>query len=482
MLLAATGLLGACASDEEAQQKGPVPIRLTASVNSTAMTRSIDQQGVAHTVVTRGVQETVLTNGEKVYVWGKEGSSSSWTAQQAWTLTSDGSGGLSGTTKYYPLDGSTLTMVAVHGNFAETLTEGSTAIGTLTHSVETDQNATGNYEKSDLLWGTATGSDGDATLNIPFVHKLSKIEVNLTPGYGYTADDLTTAEVHLYNVLPSVTINPSDGTLGDASGDADTIKMRKNTSTGAFEAVIPSQTFANPDAVISVTIDNNTLTPPAKLTSTVPNTVATFFENTKYQYTARLDHPVTNLTELKEFITEGYEYADFIGYYVTSTGAISTSPNSAIGVIGKLHSSGQGLILALKDATSQTFSTINNWTTVSYAGTTLKVLPNASARGSLTSYTSLGNVSVSNWAVAQISDYSEIFYNLGSQTTCQYGYVYDSIVNSVLTACSGGTGFSGTYWSATIGGSGDLANWFSSSNWGQYYTSQSYNVRPVLAF
>jgi acetyltransferase-like isoleucine patch superfamily enzyme len=54
MLLAATGLLGACASDEEAQQKGPVPIRLTASVNSTAMTRSIDQQGVATSPVVIG--------------------------------------------------------------------------------------------------------------------------------------------------------------------------------------------------------------------------------------------------------------------------------------------------------------------------------------------------------------------------------------------------------------------------------------------
>ena len=232
---------------------------------------------------------------------------------------------------------------------------------------------------------------------------------------------------------------------------------------------------------ISVTIDNNTLTPPATLTSTVPNTVATFVENTKYQYTARLDHPVTNLTELKGFITEGYDYTGFIGYYVTSTGAISTSPDYAIGVIGKLHNNGEGLILALKDATAQTFNTINGWTTVSYAGSTLKVLPNNSARGSLTSYTSLGSVSVSNWAVAQVSDYSEIFRDLGIPTTCQYGYVYDSKVNSVITACSGGTGLSGKYWSATPG-SGDYGTWFNNSTWGQYYNNQSYNVRPVLAF
>ena len=189
---------GGCASnDEMQQQKDPVPIRLTASVSVEAKTRSVDSQGKEHVVMqtpaTRGVQETAIASGEKVYVWGQEAGSSSWTYLQAWDLTSDGSNNLSGTQKYYPLDGSTLTMADVHGDFAETLTEGSTAIGTLTHSVEADQETAGNYEKSDLLWGTASGSDGDVSVNIPFTHKLSKIEVTLTPGYGYTTSDLATA-------------------------------------------------------------------------------------------------------------------------------------------------------------------------------------------------------------------------------------------------------------------------------------------------
>ena len=48
---------------------------------------------------------------------------------------------------------------------------------------------------------------------------------------------------------------------------------------------------------------------------------------------------------------------------------------------------------ALKDATAQTGNTINGWTSeTSYAGTTLKVLPDDAARGAnLTSYTTLGN-------------------------------------------------------------------------------------------
>ncbi|MBQ6201550.1 MAG: fimbrillin family protein [Prevotella sp.] len=284
---------GGCASnDEMQQQKDPVPIRLTASVSVEAKTRSVDSQGKEHVVMqtpaTRGVQETAIASGEKVYVWGQEAGSSSWTYLQAWDLTSDGSNNLSGTTKYYPLDGSTLTMAAVHGNFAETLTEGSTAIGTLTHSVEADQETAGNYEKSDLLWGTASGGDGDATKNIPFVHKLTKIEVNLSPAAGYTASDMSTAEVHLHNVLPDVGIDVSNGNLVAASGSATTITPRKNTSTGTYEAIIPSQTFANPDALIAITTTKGGLT----LTSTVPNTVATFAENTKYVYNVTVKEKV----------------------------------------------------------------------------------------------------------------------------------------------------------------------------------------------
>ena len=90
---------------------------------------------------------------------------------------------------------------------------------------------------------------------------------------------------------------------------------------------------------------------------------------------------------------------------------------TAVGIIGKVTETGHGLILALQDATSQSWNTINGWTSeTTYAGTTLKVLPDDAARGSLTSYTTLGETTVSNWAVAQKNDYDEIFTNLGSAT------------------------------------------------------------------
>lgn len=46
---------------------------------------------------------------------------------------------------------------------------------------------------------------------------------------------------------------------------------------------------------------------------------------------------------------------------------------TAVGILGKVTETGHGLILALQDATSQSWNTINGWTSVTtYAGTTLE--------------------------------------------------------------------------------------------------------------
>ena len=156
---------------------------------------------------------------------------------------------------------------------------------------------------------------------------------------------------------------------------------------------------------------------------------------------------------------------------------------TAVGILGKVTETGCGLILALKDATSQEWNTINGWTsTTTYASTTLKVLPDAAAHGSLTSYTTLGTTAVSDWAVAQKSDYEAIFTNLGS-TTNSDGMTYDANVNAYITTGVGGTALSGEYWSATKNNIVDLAYCFGSDiGWGLNGMSVSYSVRPVLGF
>ena len=156
---------------------------------------------------------------------------------------------------------------------------------------------------------------------------------------------------------------------------------------------------------------------------------------------------------------------------------------TAVGILGKVTETGCGLILALKDATSQTWNTINGWTSVTtYADTTLKVLPDDAARGAnLTSYTALGTTAVSNWAVAQKSDYEAIFTNLDSTTGNSNGKTYDGNVNAYITTGVGGAAISGIYWSATEYDGGNI--WASTSVfWGYSEKTNSQSVRPVLGF
>jgi hypothetical protein len=155
---------------------------------------------------------------------------------------------------------------------------------------------------------------------------------------------------------------------------------------------------------------------------------------------------------------------------------------TAVGILGKVTETGHGLILALQNATSQTWNTVNSWTSVTtYAGTTLKVLPNDAARGAnLTSYTTLGATTVSNWTVAQKSDYEAIFTNLGS-TKYDDGYTYDGNVNAYITTGVGGTEISGMCWSATEYDANN-AWYFGSNYWWNTAKTSSAGVRPVLGF
>ena len=166
------------------------------------------------------------------------------------------------------------------------------------------------------------------------------------------------------------------------------------------------------------------------------------------------------------------------------------SGKTAVGIVGKVTETGHGLILALQDATEQSWDIINGWTSVTtYAGTTLKLLPDE-ARGSLTSYfwltRSLSDlIPVSNWCVAQKSDYEAIFTNLGS-TTYLNGMTYDDNVEAYITTGVGGTAMDDSYWSATEYEYDNLCAWFFCRGYWVGHTSgvksNNCSVRPVLGF
>ena len=171
------------------------------------------------------------------------------------------------------------------------------------------------------------------------------------------------------------------------------------------------------------------------------------------------------------------------GHLYDAKTAVSTG-RPAVGILGKVTETGCGLILALKDATAQAWDTINRWTSETYyAGTTLKLLPDDAARGAnLTSYAALGTTAVSDWAVAQMSDYQAIFQNLGSTEydSDSEGYTYDANVNAYITGV-GGTSIDGYYWSATKF-DGDNAWLFTKLWWPNIPMTYTLYVRPVLGF
>ena len=182
--------------------------------------------------------------------------------------------------------------------------------------------------------------------------------------------------------------------------------------------------------------------------------------------------------------------SDYIGSVITSDGNVYPAKTAvpagktAVGILGKVTETGHGLILALENATSQRWNTINGWESVTtYAGTTLKLLPDDAARGSLPSYTTLGSTTVSNWCVAQKSDYEAIFTNLDSTTGDDDGNTYDAYVNAYITTGVGGTAISGWYWSATDHVTETDDSWtFVSDHWDWQWRNNTFSLRPVLGF
>lgn len=317
-MMAAMGLLGACAEADEqqkAQERELVTIQLTANVASEALAMGDPSawtrdawDAYKSRAKTRGIQEANLANGQKVYLWADKGTAGTYTFLQAWNLTSDGSGGLSGTTKYYPTDGDGLTFRAVHGNFSVTA---GTAIGSISHTVETNQSTAGNYEKSDLMYGEGSGS-WESAGTVDFVHKLSKIEVNLTPGIGLLPSDMTSATVQIHGVKPTISINAQTGDLGSASGTAVTITAR-HTGNGTFEAVIPPQTASS--GMLTVTVGD--------VTATIPNAVATFASNAKYVYNVKCTNKDKHLNPL------WYVAENNVKSYNSSTKVVTLETNPA---------------------------------------------------------------------------------------------------------------------------------------------------------
>lgn len=265
-MAAATMILAGCSNDEnEPVDNWNGEIRLTSGV--TVQTRS-------------NTQATQIQKGETVYAWADKASATP-NYIKAWTLTAGSSNNFTGTSQYYPTDGSNLDFYALHGNFKEaTFTENTTEFPTtaIVHSVEADQSGTDmeNYAKSDLLYAIQKDvARSKNTVQLPFYHILSKVEVALKSGDGNP--NLEGAVVTIVGTqlkadfMPDKAVNMTEQSdragmiaITESNNTVTPIKIRTVTTTD-FDSntdygeavVLPEQTISQNTAFIQVKLAND---------------------------------------------------------------------------------------------------------------------------------------------------------------------------------------------------------------------------------
>ena len=189
---------------------------------------------------TRATQAITIANGEKVYVFADKSSDGS-EYFGAWELTSDGTGKLtSNVVKNYPTDGSALDFYGIHGNFGDAIKSDvsfpSTAI---THTIKTDQTQSADYCVSDLLYAVKKGvASSTDPITISFYHMLSKVEVALIPGDGFTSGDLNGAKVEILNTVNTVNFTPEKNI--DMGGQTNRVGLLQVSGTTASDITMPT--------------------------------------------------------------------------------------------------------------------------------------------------------------------------------------------------------------------------------------------------
>ena len=351
--------------------------------------------------------------------------------------------------------------------------------------------------------------------------ELSDIEIN--------ANDVLTLQ---FPKSGDISYDGQVGTLEDIADNFDyataTVTVASVSATGNIVPTTATTTFENHQAIVKFTLTDKATGSAINTTKLVISVGATDYTinptsatNEIYAaipgftgQTVKLTTTVGDYTYIYEktgvSFTNGQYYeigvkmivypvalsavtADYYGSVICADGTVyppkTAVPDgkTAVGILGKVTEKGHGLILALQDAVLYPdWDDINNWTTVkTYAGTTLKVLPDDARGTNLTSYTALGETAVSNWAVAKKSDYAAIFTNLGSTTGDGTGKTYDSNVNAYITTGVGGTALSPSgvpfYWSATQE-DGTYAWYFNDSYWSLANKVGNSKIRPVIGF
>ena len=215
---------------------------------------------------------TVAGDDTPIWIWANTSASSVYLS--AWKLGANGEI-TSDNIKYWPSDGSGLTLYALKGNFEDgTIIKDTTPWSGLsvTHTVLNDQTSEVSLSKSNLCYTSASGNNNGQPINMTLQPLLSKIIVgfNLSESKGITKSALSGATVTINDILPQTTFTSSDGKISAASGTETQITICSSlpqppetlttyTSTNPLkvgEAIVPPQTIAIGKKLVTVKLND----------------------------------------------------------------------------------------------------------------------------------------------------------------------------------------------------------------------------------
>ena len=322
-----TPLLGSCTSDDVVGGAGreECDIILGQPMTVTSATRATDGR----------TSSTQFEKDEIVWLWANKTDATEYI--KAWKLKADNKGGFSsfttGNDKYWPSDGKSLNVYALHGNFKnDQITEGTStwsSLTSLTHTVETNQTSDENKRLSDLLYShPSTAFAPNNTVQLKFDHLLAKITVklDLDESKGIESSELNNATVTLTNIQPNATISYASLTGNpvqtSTTGERTTIiagNITSSISSGDVigSAIVPLQQFgggkieSSTENVITITLSDD------RSFSYKPTPYVALSAGKEYTYTLKIiGNKITGSLSVSDFIsaTESISFKDYFDY------------------------------------------------------------------------------------------------------------------------------------------------------------------------
>lgn len=170
-------------------------------------------------------------------------------------IIANGQGGFAAETMYYPIDGSSIDLYAVHPySSTASLTQ------PVNFSIDADQRDKTNYLNSDLLYATRLNQPRTSeAVSMVFSHKLAKVDFTIENNDGLDLGAINTVAVQ--NTLTSTTIDMVSGEITPATGSTEIISSygvigspESRASVTDIHAIVIPQTIPSGTQLFRITI------------------------------------------------------------------------------------------------------------------------------------------------------------------------------------------------------------------------------------